>query len=70
MSGIVDESVLRTWRTLEAAIMTLSEEACWTLLREETAGIRRRLFVQRIYGRASTLRAARETKELRALINE
>lgn len=60
-----ESEVLRTWRTLDVQIMSCTEEQCWQLLEEEKRGKARHLFLQRIYGRAATLRGKREAKELR-----
>jgi hypothetical protein len=58
---------LRTWRALHEVINTLNEEECFNLLEDEKKFGRRRLFLQRIYGRWSKLRDRREAKELQAM---
>lgn len=62
--------VLRTWRTMNDAVTTGSEELLSELLEAEAQGKGRHLFIQRIYGRFSRLRAARESKELKAMIKD
>ena len=61
---IVDPAILLTWRALDAGIISCTEEQLWELLALEKADKARRLWLQRIYGRASTLRGKREAKEL------
>lgn len=68
--GVLHADILRVWRTLDADIMTRTEEQCWALLEVEKTGKARRLFLQRIYGRASRLRASREIYELRRLFSD
>jgi hypothetical protein len=58
--------VLRTWRTLTAFLSkTTDEEACWSLLKFEKEQQNRPLFVKRIYGKASILRARNERAKLK-----
>ena len=59
--------LLRVWRVMAAALDELPESDLWKLLEYEKANSKRILFMQRIYGRASTLRGKREAKELRAI---
>lgn len=59
------EEILRVWRTMNDYVMDASEENLWGLYRYELEHKARRLFLQRLYGRASKLRAQREAKELR-----
>lgn len=56
--------LLKTWRTLEPWLMKFNEEDCWAAFNLEKNGLRRKYFLQRIYGRASTLRAKREAREI------
>jgi hypothetical protein len=59
-------TVLRTWRTLTAFLSkTTDEEACWSLLKFEKEQKNRPLFVKRIYGKASILRARNERAKLK-----
>lgn len=72
---LADINILRTFHTLTNALATaqvepLDEEQCWFLLEKEKAGQARMLFMQRLYGRASTLRAKREAKELRSAAHD
>jgi len=62
--------ILRVWRTLEAVIMDMPEPQAWALLQYEKDNKGRHLFLQRLYGRASTLRSQREARELRASIKD
>lgn len=64
------DSILRIWRTLDKEVMHLSEAALWALLKHEKQGRGRRLFLQRIYGRACTLRSIREQKEMHRFIQD
>lgn len=64
------QEVLRVWRSLEAVVMTLGEQDLQTLYRAELAGKGRRLFLQRIYGRFSRMRALKEQAELRGGIKD
>lgn len=57
---------LRTWRTMDAVVMTADEPTLRDLLEAEKTGKGRRLFLQRIYGRLSRVRAKREAAELKA----
>lgn len=61
---------LRTWRTLEEAVMQCDEPTLKELLEAEKQGKGRRLFLQRIFGRYTMVRAARETRELKAAIKD
>ena len=64
------ENILRIWRALDKEVMLLSEDALWALLKHEENGRGRRLFLQRIYGRATTLRSIREQKEMHTFIKD
>ncbi len=58
---------LDTWTGLNAAIMTMEEDECHSLLdRERYAGRRRLQFMLRIHSRINLLRARRERAELAA----
>lgn len=59
--------ILRVWRTMAPQLDILSEKDMWELLEYEKTHSKRILFMQRIYGRASSLRGKREAKELRTL---
>jgi hypothetical protein len=58
--------VMRVWRSLEALIMKLNETDVWNLYQFELANGGRHLFLQRLYGRFTRLRAAREVADLKA----
>jgi hypothetical protein len=58
-----NDEILRSWRTLDRKILSLSEQELWDLLKLEHSTARRRLFVARIFGRANKLRGTRELKE-------
>jgi hypothetical protein len=60
-----ESEILRVYRVLDKEISNCTEQECWDLLAEEKAGRGRRLWLQRIYGRASVLRGKREAKEIR-----
>lgn len=66
----MDIPILDTWSTLNAAIVSASEEVCTKLLKEELATQRRHLFVMRIHSRLNKVRAARERLELSALLDK
>ena len=55
------EEILRVWRTLESVVMSMDEPTLWAVLAYECANKGRHLFIQRLFGRASTLRARRES---------
>lgn len=59
-----DYNLLLTWRTLEPWLKRFNEEDCWAVFELEKRGRARKYFLQRIYGRASTLRAKREAREI------
>lgn len=61
-----DRHPLETWGALNDAMYkdSLSEKECWDLLAEEKKGQARATFMLRLYGRANTLRTARERLEL------
>lgn len=62
--------ILRTWHTLHANIMTLSEQELEDLLRHEKLTLGRRVIMFRIYNRMSKLRRVREHQELEAKARE
>lgn len=62
------QEILRTWYTLSAAILSLSEAECEALYRAELAGQRRRTFLRRIMSRRNRLRLRREFDELEATL--
>lgn len=62
--------ILRVWRTLEAVIMDMPEPQAWALFQYEKDNKGRHLFLQRLYGRASTLRARREAREISTSIKD
>lgn len=53
---------METWRTLNAALTTISEEDAWAWLKAELEGPARVQLILRLYGRGNKLRAARERK--------
>ncbi len=58
-----NSDALHSWRTLDACILSLAEAELWRLLEIEVKGQHRRLFIQRLFGRANKLRENRELKE-------
>ena len=56
--------VLTTWRSLVAAITTLSEDEAYAAMQLESEGAQRKDIMLRLYGRFSRLRAERELKEM------
>lgn len=66
---INSEQILKTWRTLDDAILALTEQEVWDILTYELAHQRRRLFVKRLFGRANRLRENRELEHLLRGIN-
>ena len=69
-TGEAVDDVLRVWATTNAFVMKATEEDLNLLLAVEKAGKARRLFLQRIYGRMTRLRAKRETDDLRAVAKD
>jgi len=56
--------VLTTWRSVIAAITTLSETEAYEAIQLENEGAKRKDIMLRLYGRFSRLRAERELKEM------
>ena len=56
--------VLASWNSLNAAIVSASEEDCLKLLNSEKSGRARRMFLLRIHSRLNKVRADRERLEL------
>lgn len=55
---------LQNWPSLIKVLSSKTEAECWALLEREKAGLRREMFLTRIFTRASRLRTRRELKEL------
>jgi hypothetical protein len=53
-----------TWRSLNSALATMSEQQVKELLDQELKGARRIMMLQRLHQRYNTLRVARERKAL------
>jgi len=52
-----------TWTQLNDELRKIkTEDKCWVMLLAEYNGLNRKLFVRRIYGKFSKLRATRERK--------
>ena len=60
----MNKEILESTQTLGAGIMLLTENECWELLEYEKSGSRRFTVMNRLYGRATKLRTARERNEL------
>lgn len=54
------DDILKSWVTLNAGIMNLSESACAELIITELDTLNRRSMLRRLHGRLNTLRARRE----------
>ena len=55
---------LRDWVTLQPYLMSLDEDGCEALLKEELEGRKRYAFLRRIHSRINRLRAIRERAEI------
>jgi hypothetical protein len=55
---------LKTWNSLNVALMSADEELCRDLLKEECEGRNRPTFKKRIHSRLNKVRADRERLEL------
>jgi hypothetical protein len=55
---------LSTWVGLNDAVLTMGEQECLDLIREEMRGERRKMFILRIFSRYNRLRGQRERAEL------
>ena len=53
-----------TWRSLNSALATMSEQQVKELLDQELKGARRIMMLERLHQRYNTLRVARERKAL------
>jgi hypothetical protein len=60
----VNNPKLKTWNSLNEALMTANEELCRDLLKEEGEGKNRPTFKKRIHSRLNKVRADRERLEL------
>jgi hypothetical protein len=59
-----EPAVLRSWSALNHAIRSADEATCLQLLKAETAGRKRKVFIHRIHARLNRVRADRERREL------
>jgi hypothetical protein len=59
---MLPETILDTWRSLDEVILSLTEDQVWGLLAYEQEHAQRKLFVNRLFGRANKLRGIRELK--------
>lgn len=64
-NGDNPSDVVRVFRTMEVVINNLGEDDLNILMAHEKANAGRRIFLQRIYGRMTRIRAKRETAELK-----
>lgn len=58
------KSPLSSWMALNAALLTMDEEGCKRLIKEEQKGRNRRRVVLRIHARLNKVRAHREREAL------
>jgi hypothetical protein len=66
--AIIKNLVLRTWVSLNVAMLDADEKYCKALLKEELAGRKRVRFILRIHSRLNKVRAKRERGELRGKV--
>ncbi len=64
MTDSVDEILGVPWAKLVKSLKEFNEATCWKLLEAEAAGRKRQAHLLSLYGRANSLRTARQRKQL------
>lgn len=60
----ISNPILKTWISLNEAIMDMDEEQCEKLMKEELEGRARKNFIKRIHCRMNKIRGRKEREKL------